>query len=722
VTPRDGGRRLSTTEGSVQKDYLERVYAGVLGKIIGVYLGRPFEGWSYERLTSNFGAVWYYVHDRLGKPLIVTDDDISGTFTFLRALEDNGYPAKLLSRDIGRSWLNYLIDGRTVLWWGGMGNSTEHTAYLRLARGIEAPRSGSEELNGKVVAEQIGAQIFVDGWAMVCPGDPERAAALAEEAARVSHDGEAVYGARVIAAMEALAFVESDRSRLLDDACRLIPSDSVIARLIADLREWRAAEPDWREARKRLEARYGYDRYGGNCHMVPNHGLIILALLYGDDDFQKSQMIVNTSGWDTDCNAGNLGCLMGIKNGLAGLEAGPDWRGPVADRIYMPTADGGRCITDAATEAVHIANAGRALAGLGALHPKGGARYHFELEGSVQGFRVESPSRETVSLENVSGHSRSGSRSLAIRYSHLAVARPARAGVATFIPEESADPATAGGYGLLASPTLFTGQALRVRLEHDAGSDREVECALYLRSYRPQSPGVDATLLSRGPARRLPPGGSAVISWTVPDYEGQPIVEVGVELCGEGGSRGVVYLDELHWEGTPSVTLGRPQGGGAMWRRAWVDGADHFQITEEPYRLIQDRGRGLVMQGTRQWRDYRVEAEVTPHLAEAAGIAARVQGMRRYYALLVTRNGSLRLVRVIHDETVLAEAARGFELGERHRLALELRGEQIAAFLDGGELFRVTDPGSPLRGGAVGLVCEEGRMASGAVTVSPCRA
>jgi hypothetical protein len=27
-------------------DYIERVYAGVLGKIIGVYLGRPFEGWT----------------------------------------------------------------------------------------------------------------------------------------------------------------------------------------------------------------------------------------------------------------------------------------------------------------------------------------------------------------------------------------------------------------------------------------------------------------------------------------------------------------------------------------------------------------------------------------------------------------------------------------------------------------------------------------------------
>ena len=30
---------------SLPADYAERVYAGVLGKLIGVYLGRPFEGW-----------------------------------------------------------------------------------------------------------------------------------------------------------------------------------------------------------------------------------------------------------------------------------------------------------------------------------------------------------------------------------------------------------------------------------------------------------------------------------------------------------------------------------------------------------------------------------------------------------------------------------------------------------------------------------------------------
>jgi len=40
---------------SAPNDYLERVYAGVLGKIIGVYLGRPFEGWTHQRIKTELG-------------------------------------------------------------------------------------------------------------------------------------------------------------------------------------------------------------------------------------------------------------------------------------------------------------------------------------------------------------------------------------------------------------------------------------------------------------------------------------------------------------------------------------------------------------------------------------------------------------------------------------------------------------------------------------------
>src|SRR6266571_4691207 len=212
----------------IPNDYEERVYAGVLGKLIGVYLGRPFEGWSYERIMAELGEIVYYVHEQRNVPLIVTDDDISGTFTFLRALPDYGNsrdPAEGGRRSflptpeqVGQTWLNYIVEGRTILWWGGLGNSTEHTAYLRLKDGIAAPRSGAIALNGKVVAEQIGAQIFIDGWAMVAPGDPELAADLARRAASVSHDGEAIYGAQVLAAMEAQAFVERDLGKLLDTA------------------------------------------------------------------------------------------------------------------------------------------------------------------------------------------------------------------------------------------------------------------------------------------------------------------------------------------------------------------------------------------------------------------------------------------------------------------------------------------------------------------------
>ncbi|MDP9363381.1 MAG: ADP-ribosylglycohydrolase family protein, partial [Chloroflexota bacterium] len=447
-------------------DYVERVYAGVLGKLIGVYLGRPVEGWTYDRITAEHGELDRYVPDPRGAPLVVTDDDVSGTLTFLRALPDHGFDPDLSPVQIGESWLNYIVENKTILWWGGIGNSTEHTAFLRLKQGVPAPESGSIARNGQTIAEQIGSQIFIDGWAMVAPGDPERAADLARRAASVSHDGAAIHGAQVVAAMEAQAFVEPDLDRLLDTAVGLIPADSIIRRLIADVREWHAREPDWRKTRELIAGRYGYDKYGGNCHMVPNHALIVHALLHGEDDFRRSLTIVNTCGWDTDCNSGNVGCLLGIKNGLRAIDESPyDWRGPVADRLYLSTADGGRAITDAVAETVQVVNAGRALAGEPALVPKDGARFHFELPGSVQGFRVEDP--QVATLENVAGHSELGERSLAIRVHGADPDRPARVATPTFIPPEAV---AMPGYALLASPTLHPGQTVRAGVAADAAN------------------------------------------------------------------------------------------------------------------------------------------------------------------------------------------------------------------------------------------------------------
>jgi ADP-ribosylglycohydrolase len=694
-------------------DYAERVYAGVLGKIIGVYVGRPFEGWPYERVLQELGEITYYVHEKLGKPLIVSDDDISGTFSFLRAMPDYGNTLALTAAQIGQTWLNYLIEKQTILWWGGMGNSTEHTAYLRLKAGIQAPQSGSIALNGQVVAEQIGAQIFIDGWGMICPGDPAQAAELARRAGSVSHDGEAIYGAQVIAAMEAQAFVERDTAKLLDVGLSLIPNTSLIYRLIHDLRDWHAADGNWHATFARIKGRYGYDKYGGNCHMIPNHALVNLALLYAGDNFQRAMTIVNTAGWDTDCNSGNVGCLMGLKLGLEGLEQGPDWRGPVADRIYLPTADGGRTVTDAAHEAYEVIKIGRALAGQPTTPPKGGARFHFELPGAVQGFVPEESieSSGTTTVENVLGHSATGHRSLAIHYRGVAEGRPARVVRETLpatMPKE--------GYRILGSPTLYPGQTLRARVETDdynqAGT---VRVRLFVKVYGAE----DQLVTLYAPAVTLAPGAVETLSWVVEAPVGCPIGWVGVEVASPTRAEGTLYLDWLTWEGAPRVAFDRPAHAGTRWLSAWVQAtttamADH----EHTYRLIQDEGTGLFMQGTREWRDYVARATLTPHLAQSFGLAVRVQGLRRYYALRLVAGGKAQLVRELDGTHVLAEVACPWSLYTPYALELQAVGSRLSGRINGATLFDLEDA-SPLDGGALGLLIEVGRLGCDGVAIAP---
>ena len=698
----------------IPHDYLERVYAGVLGKLIGVYLGRPFEGWSYERISAELGEVTYYVHKQFGVPLVVTDDDISGTFTFLRALPDYGYDRNLSAAQIGQTWLNYILEGKTILWWGGMGNSTEQTAFIRLTQGIEAPHSGSMRLNSQLVAEQVGAQIFIDGWAMVTPGEPELAASLAQKAASVSHDGAAVHAAMLLAAMEAQAFVESDIHKLLEVGLSVIPADSVIRRLIGDLREWHAQDGDWRVTRERIAAHYGYDKFGGNCHIVPNHAIVILSLLYSDDNFDHALMIANTSGWDTDCNSGNVGCLMGIKNGLAELSVGQDWRTPVGDRLFLPSADGGRAITDAVTETYHMVNTGLALAGEPPLAPKNGTRFHFELPGSVQGFRVDKTSgNAAVTLENVAGHSEEGTRSLAVRFSGVRPEKPARTATATFIPP---DAISMPGYGFVASPTLYPGQTLRGQLEASEENAGAVCCLPYIGVYN----GDDLIERLYGEPLTLVPGGAQTFSWRLGDTKSAPIAEVGFEISEAAEGQGVLYLDYLGWDGTPETVWRRLPGKGHMWSRAWVSTMDHVGAHwPAAFHLSKSRGTGMFMQGTREWTDYEVSATLTPQVAKSFGLAVRVQGLGRYYALLLGQDHTVRLIKVQDGTTVLQGSPFEWQFGSSYKFALSVEGATLRASLDDTFLFEVSDEGAFLTSGGIALICEEGLVSCPEIAIGP---
>ena len=256
--------------GKIPGDYLQRVYAGWLGKIIGIRHGAPIEGWTYETIRDVLGEIEGYPADYL--PAFAADDDSNGPLFFLRALELAEDPQRLQPQDVAQALLNFAPYEHGFFWWGGYGVSTEHTAYLNLRAGVPAPRSGSVEQNGAAVAEQIGGQIFIDTWGLVSPGNPEQAARLARAAASVMHGGNAVYGGVFVAVCISLAFVRAGVGAILAEALSYIPADCEYARAVRAVTDFHAAH-----ARPRAGAscfafvhdNFGYDRYPGACHIVP---------------------------------------------------------------------------------------------------------------------------------------------------------------------------------------------------------------------------------------------------------------------------------------------------------------------------------------------------------------------------------------------------------------------------------------------------------------------
>jgi len=717
----------------LDKTYEEKVYAGVLGKIIGVFLGRPFENWSYERIMRELGPINYYVNDKLDFPLPVSDDDITGTFTFLRAFKDFNYKKDLTAKDIGQTWLNNLIEDKTILWWGGRGHSAEDTAYQNLKQGIDAPLSGSIEMNGKVIAEQIGAQIFIDGWALVSPGDPEKAAHYAKLAASVSHDGEAIYGAQVVAAIEAMAFVENDISKLINESKKIIPKDSTIYKLISDLQDWRTSNLGWEQAREKIVENYGYDKFLGNCHMVPNHALIIMSLLYGDNDFQKTMMIVNTAGWDTDCNSGNVGCILGIKNGLKGLRSGPDYLSPINDVLYCPTAIGGETLTDALTESYKIINTARKINDLEIIEPKEKSRYHFELEGSTQGWKPQLSSENIceTTITNVEHQTSIGERALEISFKQLSKNHNCEVLVDTFYPDiilglEGKKRKDFFHYDFISSPIVYPGQSIKTQLKNIA--NKKIAVKLFIKYW-----GRDDKLEKIASEEHfLDCNEEKIIDWVIPSTENDPIGQVGISVSSDENMDGSFILNFLNFEGEAKQIFRRPDHiseykrgeeskegyYGQIWRHAWVPAIDKWEERGKNFRICQNIGRGLIFTGTDIWKNYAVSSKIILQSLSSGGLVSRVQGVKRYYGFELSTNNKLIISKMFYKYSILKEIDFDVEFFKEYNLKMEVKGNKISGYVDDNLVLEVEDSNNILDNGGAGLVVADGTLVSDEIIIS----
>ncbi len=669
-------------------DYRDRVYAGWLGKCIGVRMGQPVEGWTYKTIADNVGEINDFLPLPPGK-VFKPDDDTAFPLVIIRALEDCG--PHVTAEQMGETVLNYLADQRGTVWWGGYGVSTEHTAYLNLARGVPAPRSGSMALNGKALAEQIGGQIFSDIWGLVAPADPPLAAEYATRATSVTHDGEGINGGRFIAGLVSRAFTITDPVTLVESGLELIPVDSEYARVTrAVLDFYRRCSDDWRACYDFIARHFGYDRYPGVVHIIPNAGVVVMALLYSRGTFARAVQIATMAGWDTDCNAGNVGAIMGVAVGLGGIDA--HFRSQMNDVLIGASLIGSRNLTHMPACADLFCRLGEQLAGNDVGSPL--PRCHFDYPGSTCGFQAQCQQGELVGLGHAAGQGLSGRGAL-----RVAVRNQRKKGELRLFTRTYYRPAELSGnfYGASFSPLIYPGQTLTASLFIPPDTTAELLAAPFVWDDNHQiSHQATGTLLT--------PGKWHTLTYTIPPLENALLSQAGVVVRPRSDLwSGGCLLDSIDWRGPArfSCDFSREQAEyGAISQ--WTFHRGYWRLEDGAY-----HGSGADLSesytGDIRWRDLTLSVDVRPLVGQHHNVLARVQGARRSYVVGLAPGNRLALYKNAGGYQLVAEADCPWQHGRLYRLEVKAIGPDIMAAVDGRPLLHWRDQQMPYLHGQIGL-------------------
>lgn len=663
---------------------LEKIYAGFIAKAIGVRLGAPVEPtiWSYERVRDTYGEVTQYLRDFKN---FAADDDTNGPVYFIRALRD--YGLSCTAADVGKTWLNYAAEEHGMYWWGGFGVSTEHTAYKNLQAGIPAPLSGAIQTNGTTVAEQIGGQIFIDSWGWVNPGNPERAARMSAMAASVAHDGDGLNGARFCAAAIACAFEASSIDEIIETALAQIEPTSTYARVCRAVIDFHKANPeDWRACREMLGAEWGYDRYPGVCHIIPNAGVTIMAILYGAGSLPRTAEIATMAGWDTDCNAGNAAAIVGTFQGLD-----PSWgkyRKPINDFLVASGIVGSINIVDIPSFARELAVLALQLAGRDVPSlwvedmTRRGLRFDFDLPGSTHGFRTEGFNQ--ITLSHSDERQVEGSRgALAIQLDRLERGQGGRVFWKPFYRRTDFDDER---YRPMFSPVVDAGQTVRFKLWLDPwNGDGNLRVAPYVR--RTMGGEIEETGAWHVPSSE----GWQQYEFVVPDgVEAIDEIGISIEYFGRLKFLGRLFLADFTVSGPGHLTIDpavETQEWGAISRFTYNRG--HW--TKQNGRIHgHTAGDADMWTGHYYARDVTVKADIRRLAGKSQLLTARVQGTGRFYAAGFDGD-EVVILKEDFGTSVLARAPFAAETGKSYAFEFKVEGDRLSFSVDGKELITAND-------------------------------
>lgn len=654
----------------------EKIYAGLIGKAVGVRLGAPVEPhvWTEQLIAEVYGEIDDYVREYRN---FAADDDTNGPLFFVRALWDEG--DDLTYEAAGRNWLNYIGDGHGMLWWGGFDISTEETAYRFLQDGIMPPRSGSIDLRGQIAAEQIGGQIFSDCWGWVCPGDPEEAARLSRIMASVAHDGEALHGAAYVAAATAAAFTAATIAEVHDAARALVPDDSHYACVIDAVAAYHATDPeDWRGCFHMLERDFGYDKWPGVCHVIPNAGVVVLALLYGQGDMPRTACIATMCGWDTDCNAGNAANIAGVLQGVQPHWA--KWRRPINDTLITSAVTGSLNIVDMPSVARDLAvlalrRKKRTIpAGWAELALTRGVHFDFTLPGASHGIRAEGSHRLRTIPDHLTG-------ALDIQIDRWIKGDEGRVFWKPFYREAEFDD---NRYRPMLSPVVASGQQVTIELKgtHALEGPRDVAFAPYIRL---ASSGERMDLAEWA----LLPDDWKAVSFQLPE-SAEAIDEIGIRLAQRGEARVLmsclIRSFSVSGAGRTIIDPGlEAQEWGSVSRFSFNRGVWGLEDGRIVGRSDSD---GDLWTGHAFATDQIVRAQITRLDGDSHLVTARASGTSRFYAAGIEA-GHAVILSEDFGRMVLAESP--VAAGDEVNIEFSVIGDRLSLKLDGKEVLTASD-------------------------------
>lgn len=273
--------------------FKEQIKAGWLSQLIGAAMGTMVEGYTSKNLYEAFGDVKGYIREPN-----TYNDDITFEIAFLDAFKEKGYD--VTSKDIALSWIGLIPVG-----W-----SAEELALRNIRSGMMPPESAKWN---NPFNEWIGAQMRGAVCGMVAPGNPRLAAELAWKDGEVSHINNGILGEVFNAVMISMAFVNEDVRDVVKTAISMIPNDSEYYSVIRFAYDCCLKYSDWHEALADCEEKY--KKYNW-IHAYPNACCEIIALMYGEGDYERTLNIITMCGLDADCNAGMIMPVLGIQRGM----------------------------------------------------------------------------------------------------------------------------------------------------------------------------------------------------------------------------------------------------------------------------------------------------------------------------------------------------------------------------------------------------------------------